>query len=202
MLCRFRIVNESNARFFRRLFGDAASRHTCDMYIIGSDRGLLPAPVHANRINLAPAERTDVLQELTAYAGQGLILRSDSFDILQIRVARAPASRSRLIPSVLRPVQRIAESEAVRTRRLTLNKKMDKVQNSMEMTLNDTPWHMPVTETPVVDTTEIWAIVNLTRIRIPYTCTWYGFRFSIAGRSRRPLLVQEVLPRQRARANF
>ena len=30
------------------------------------------------------------------------------------------------------------------------------------MLLNKTPWHMPVTETPLLDTTEIWELVNLT----------------------------------------
>jgi spore coat protein A len=36
------------------------------------------------------------------------------------------------------------------------------VQQSMGMLLNNTHWHMPVTEKPVVDTTEIWELVNLT----------------------------------------
>jgi spore coat protein A len=30
------------------------------------------------------------------------------------------------------------------------------------MLLNNTAWHMPITEKPVIDTTEIWEFVNLT----------------------------------------
>ena len=30
------------------------------------------------------------------------------------------------------------------------------------MLLNKTPWHMPITERPVLGTTEIWELVNLT----------------------------------------
>jgi spore coat protein A len=32
----------------------------------------------------------------------------------------------------------------------------------MGMLLNNTPWHMPVTEKPVLNTMEIWELVNLT----------------------------------------
>jgi spore coat protein A len=39
---------------------------------------------------------------------------------------------------------------------------MDDVQRSMGMLLNNTPWHAPVTEKPVLHSTEIWELVNLT----------------------------------------
>jgi len=32
----------------------------------------------------------------------------------------------------------------------------------MGMLLNNTPWHMPITEKPVLGSTEIWELVNLT----------------------------------------
>jgi spore coat protein A len=66
------------------------------------------------------------------------------------------------LPAALRPIERIPESRAVKTRRLTLDEAMDKVQQSMGMKLNNTPWHAPVTEKPVINTTEIWELVNLT----------------------------------------
>ena len=66
------------------------------------------------------------------------------------------------LPATLRPLARIPESQAIKTRRLTLNENMDMVHNSMGMLLNNTPWHMPITEKPVLGSTEIWELVNLT----------------------------------------
>ena len=66
------------------------------------------------------------------------------------------------IPATLHDTPRTPESTAVRTRRLTLDERMDMIQHSMGMLLNNTPWHAPVTEKPVLHTTEIWELVNLT----------------------------------------
>jgi bilirubin oxidase len=53
---RFRLFNATNARFLRLTFGDAP------MTIIGSDGGMLPAPVQGvTEILLAPAERAEVV---------------------------------------------------------------------------------------------------------------------------------------------
>jgi spore coat protein A len=154
---RFRVMNGSNARFFRLSFGNLL-----EMNIIGGDQGLLEAPVKTKRALLSPAERTDIVFDFSAYAGQKIVLKSDSFDIMEFRVATMGAKDSSSLPSTLRPVARIPESRAVKTRRLTLDESMNKVQESMGMLLNNTPWHHPVTEKPVINTTEIWELVNLT----------------------------------------
>ena len=36
------------------------------------------------------------------------------------------------------------------------------VQNPVKMLLNNTPWHMPVTEDPLLDSVEIWNLINPT----------------------------------------
>ncbi len=61
---RFRILNASNARVFLLV----ALRQGRLLYRIGSDQGLLPAPVPVTTLTLAPAERADVLLDFRAAA--------------------------------------------------------------------------------------------------------------------------------------
>jgi spore coat protein A len=60
-----------------------------------------------------------------------------------------------VLPKQLRPVARIAEGEAVKTRILTLGEKDDRGANPMMMLLNNAHWSMPITETPALDSVEI-----------------------------------------------
>lgn len=166
---RFRVMNGSNGRFFRLSIASKGDQGP-ELQVIGSDQGLLAAPSTQKRILLAPAERSDFIVDFSPFAGQNLLLMSDSFQLMQIRVApqNKPQNTSETksvaftLPVTLGPVQRIPEGQAIKTRRLTLDETMDMVQQSMGMLLNKTPWHMPITEKPVLDTTEIWEFVNLT----------------------------------------
>ncbi len=158
-LYRFRLMNGSNGRFFRF---SLANKH--EFHQIASDQGLLTAPVSLKRLTLAPAERADILIDFSSLAGQRIELVSDSFQILQFRIAPAKSSSAApsVIPSGLHPVERIPESSATKTRRLTLDENMDDIKRSMGMLLNNTPWHAPITEKPLLHSTEIWEFVNLT----------------------------------------
>jgi spore coat protein A len=158
---RFRLLNAANGRFFHLTLSDKVPLHQ-----IGSDGGLLQSPVELHRLVLFPAERADVIVDFTGLEGQEVQLRNDADGILQFRVLKSPQSRAArgaagALPSVLRPVPRIPESESVRERFLTLSEHDDAAGNSMQMLLNDSHWDMPVTENPVLDTTEIWSFVNL-----------------------------------------
>lgn len=163
---RFRIVNASNARFYYLSLSDETP-----LQQIGSDQGLLPEPVATKRITLAPAERADVVIDFSPLAGRTLLLQSQALQLMQIRVAPRKvqaasatpiASTPHPLPRTLRPVKRLKPESAVKTRTLTLNNYMDPRKRMMMMLLNATYWHQPITETPVLGTTEIWEFVNLT----------------------------------------
>ena len=142
---------------FSGFFGNLLEFHQ-----IGSDQGFLAEPLPAKRLVLAPAERGRSGVRLQRPCREDNLLKSDSFDLLQFRVSATRVNDASTLPSTLRPLARIPESQAVKTRRLTLDENMDLVRQSMGMLLNSTPWHMPVTERPVLNTTEIWELVNLT----------------------------------------
>ncbi|MBB5057317.1 spore coat protein A [Granulicella aggregans] len=156
-LYRLRLVNAANSRFFRLSMSNKQP-----LVQIGSDQGLLSAPVELPAITFAPGERLDILLDLTYSAGQNLHLRHGAFDILQLRVAKATSQKAQPLPKSLRTITRIPESNSILTRTITLNEYQDKVGNSMEMLLNRKRWHEPVTEKPRLNSTEIWEFINMT----------------------------------------
>ena len=174
---RLRIVNGSNGRFYRLSFGEGHEFH-----MIGSDQGLLESPVPLNRVQLSPAERADLIVDFSKDAGQQIQLVSDSLQVMQFRVAANGAPDRSVLPKKLRSVERIKESTAVQKRLLTLDEHLNLADQSMNMMLNNTPWHMPVTEKPVIDTTEIWELINLTEDTHPIHL--HLVRFQVLNRQR------------------
>jgi len=154
---RFRVLNGANGRFFHLSLSNEQTFHQ-----IGTDQGLLPAPVQVERTMLAPAERADLIIDFSGHTGEQIVLRSDSFQILQFRVGQTKSPDTSRLPSTLRAVPKTAESSAIRTRALALLEMKSMKGESMAMLLNNTPWHMPVTENPVLNTTEIWSFINTT----------------------------------------
>jgi spore coat protein A len=154
---RLRIMNGSNGRFYRFSFSNKT-----EFQVVGNDQGLLFAPVAAARVLLAPAERIDIVVDFAPMAGTHVVMVSDSFDILEFRVGQKASGLDKALPVTLRPPTRLDPKVATTTRRLTLDERLNDVQHSMGMLLNNTPWHMPITEKPTLGTTEIWELVNLT----------------------------------------
>src|SRR6185437_16801194 len=91
------------------------------------------------------------------------ILQSDEFDLMQFRVGKTPVPDESTLPTALRPIRRIPQNEAVRTRFLTLNQYDDDTGMAMVMLLNRKRWADPVTEIVKCGTTEIWSLANLTQ---------------------------------------
>lgn len=154
---RLRVLNASNARFYHLKFDNALPFHQ-----IGTDQGLLPAPVPLKAVMIAPGERADLIVDFSDSRGEPIVLKSDSFTIMQFRVASNKVTDSSSLPATLRPVPRLAESDAAKTRLLTLDEYENNVGEPVLMLLNASYWHDPITEKPALNSTEIWSFINPT----------------------------------------
>jgi spore coat protein A, manganese oxidase len=154
---RFRVLNAANGRFFHLALSNGQEFHQ-----IGTDLGFLPAPVPLKSLAIAPGERADLVVDFSGHGGEQIVVSNDAFTVMQFRVAKTAVADTSSLPSSLRPVSKIPESEAVNSRILTLGEKDDKAANPMTMLLNNAHWDMPITESPKLDSVEIWNFLNFT----------------------------------------
>jgi len=162
---RFRILNCSNGGFFTlSLAKDGLSLvpGSEPFLTIGSDQGLLAAPAAMKSLAITPAERADILVDFGPYAGRSIYLKSSAVPIMQIRVSAGQTGKTISLPAKLRSIDRTPESAAVKTRELTLIEYKDTAGHPTHMLLNGAHYDMPVTETPALNSTEIWTLINLT----------------------------------------
>jgi FtsP/CotA-like multicopper oxidase with cupredoxin domain len=132
-LYRFRLLNGSNARVFKIAFSDGHPFH-----IVGTDGGLLPAPVQVTQAVLAPGERLEILAEFSDYAlGDSIVLKSLAFpssggmmmgslrqgiemDLMRLYVDEPTSSTTTTVPSTLMPFAPYDPAQIKRTRVFTL----------------------------------------------------------------------------------
>jgi spore coat protein A, manganese oxidase len=181
---RFRILNASNARFYRLTMENGQSFHQ-----IGTDQGLLSEPVAVKRLQLASGERADVVVDFSDSAGAEIVLNNDILPLLQFRVSKTKVTDTSSLPKQLRTFVPIREQEATTTRTLTLNEYDNLVGKPMAMLLNGTRWSAPITEKPRHGSVEIWQLVNLTPDTHPIHL--HQVRFQVL--DRQPILVPTYL---------
>ncbi len=135
-LVRFRILNGSNARTYRFTFSDNR-----DFLQIGSDGGLLEAPVNIKQLELAPAERAEIVVQFNPSESLKLLsiarpssfaefpgsmshmmrtLNAQDFDILTLS-ADPQLYDNGEIPSHLTSISRLPESTATNSRSFLLS---------------------------------------------------------------------------------
>jgi spore coat protein A, manganese oxidase len=181
---RFRILNASNARFFRLALlesdreGQPTGTRGPAFVQIGSDGGLLSQPVSRQSILAAPAERFDVIVDFSAHAGNTFVLTNDACapfpdgdDVVPTRVMMFKVSRTSLgpdlssLPRSLPAVSRPDLSDVTETRDLVLTEVESSSHTGDEplmSLINGAGWDDPITEKPRAGSTEIWRIINRT----------------------------------------
>lgn len=177
---RLRVLNGSNSRFYSLAFDDNRQFHQ-----IASDGGLLERPDLINSITLGPAERAELIVNISD--GKAIKLQSttpsqggmmgggmmnmmtggdEGFDVLEIR----PDENRR--PAISLPKKLLAlpipdQSKAIRTRTFTLG--MGMMMGGGAMTINGQSMDMNrIDETVALGTEEIWVIDNPTVMPHPF----------------------------------
>ncbi|MCA1060629.1 multicopper oxidase [Rossellomorea aquimaris] len=169
---RFRLINASNSRTYQLSLSNGTP-----FIQIGSDQGLLSAPVHVRNILLAPAERADVIMDFSSLDGEYITIRNHApapFPngslpdpettgvLMQFRVLKQLQSEdTSKIPNSLNVVPRLKKRNASRTRNLLLNMTHDQYGREVHL-LNNQLWDDPITEMPHLWSTEIWNFINVT----------------------------------------
>jgi spore coat protein A, manganese oxidase len=164
---RLRLLNASNSRIYHLSLVESAEADKLSVtdltfHQIGTDQGLLPAPVPLTDLEISPGERADLILDFSEHRGAELVLKNDAVGILQFRVSQVRVSDTSSLPAALRPVPKIPESQALQTRLLTLNEYINKAGNPVMLLLNASHWNAPITEKPVLGSTEIWNLINPT----------------------------------------
>ncbi|GAA0706368.1 multicopper oxidase [Paraclostridium ghonii] len=169
---RFRILNGSNARFYNLYLTEEMT-----FTQIGSDGGYLPEPVELSRILIAPAERVDILIDFSKCSGGEMIILQNDADapypdgdpenfnpettglIMQFTIKDTERVHAKKLPEKLNYIPTLTPDSPNRVLVLT-ECIMD--ENSTGLYLNGQKFTAPVSEMPMVGSTEEWEIVNLT----------------------------------------
>jgi FtsP/CotA-like multicopper oxidase with cupredoxin domain len=174
---RWRIVNASSARYVRLSIGGAPFQ------LLGTDGGLLEAPVPATEVLLAPADRVELAvgpfeegEELAVEAlaySRSTIKRRKTERFATLRVGPARPSTA-VIPERLRTIAPLADASAPPTRSVDLGIKLS-IRRGIDFVINKEMHHQ---DAPVrVGELQVWDVINSTLMDHPFHL--HGFFFQV-----------------------
>jgi len=182
-MVRLRILNGSNARIYNFNFEDGRK-----FYQVGSDGGLLPAPVAMKSLTLAPAERAEIVVDFSSGTDVRLLSGADNnmpmmgmmgdrmaaptavgdgdhFEIMTFSVDTAQKGAVRILPETLAGAPKALNEKPVRRRVFNLNMMpgdmgmMNMIGRGHGMAINDAAMDMSVINEQLnLGETEIWEV--------------------------------------------
>jgi spore coat protein A, manganese oxidase len=181
---RFRVLNAANARFYHlRLFNsDATGNVTSQSFDvpsflqIGTDGGLLPAPLELHYLLIAPGERFDIVIDFSGCEGKSFSLINDApapytmggqflaDDVMLFKVTKPISGKdTSTVPDTLAPFESLNPTYTTRERLLLISEKERPSDGYVIIgLLGNARWHEPITEDPKAGSTEIWSFINIT----------------------------------------
>ncbi|GAA1023667.1 spore coat protein A [Acrocarpospora pleiomorpha] len=161
---RLRLLNASNARRYR-LRLDPPPPGGGTLVQIASDGGLLPAPITHDHIDLAPAERMDVIVDFSRWApGQRVTLINEFGDdrtglVMRFRVGDRASDDTRIPERLAGDYPTLLRSDATVTRSMVFQSQ--DVNGTHRWLINGEPYHPDhIHARPRLGSTEIWQLVG------------------------------------------
>lgn len=162
-LYRLRILNASNARRYRLRFEVEGGGGDLPIVQIGSDQGLLPAPVTHDHLLLASAERFDVLVDFRALdVGSRVRLVNDLGEdgtrlVMRFDVARAVTDRRAIPDTLSTSYARLREDDATTVRPMVFRSQA--IGDRHGWAVNGQPFSPDTAHATIpLGTTEIWEL--------------------------------------------
>lgn len=157
---RLRILNGSNARRYRLRLDPAPGGVSEPFVQVASDGGLLASPITHPHLDLASAERQEVVVDFSAYrVGQTVRLVNDFGDgstrhVMEFRIARTAVDESS-VPDILSVIEPLDPAEATVERDMVFRSQA--VNGHHGWTINGQPFAVEhIHAAPQQGTVEIW----------------------------------------------
>ncbi|WP_327682315.1 multicopper oxidase family protein [Kitasatospora sp. NBC_00458] len=154
---RLRLLNASNTRFYR-LELDPQPAGGGALVQIGGDGGLLETPVRHDAVEIAPAERFDVVVDFSRYPPGTSVRLVNRFggertgEVLLFDVTSRPVNDDATVPERLCTLERLDPSTAVTTRTFGFRR-----SRNDGWTINNRPYQPGrALAAPALGSTEIW----------------------------------------------
>ncbi|XP_061368899.1 multicopper oxidase LPR2-like [Gastrolobium bilobum] len=168
---RFRIINASNARFFRFFFTNGLR-----FVHVAADSAYIEKPVMTNETLVGPSEITVIIVDFSESRSNVAILANDAaypypsgdpvneanskvmkFLILPDREVDTSRIPKRLIGYPIADLSSVSQ-----TRYIAMYEYTSDADEPTHLYLNGKPYEAPTTETPKEGSTEVWYVINLT----------------------------------------
>ncbi len=148
---RFRILNGSNASVYNLGFENGKTFKQ-----IATDNSFLEAPVSLSRVTLSPAERAEIVVDLSGDYGSSLVLKdfNTGKKFLDIKISKSATTQTNT-PNSLVSLTHLNPSDSVNTRRFVLGHDGMNLQiNGKSMDMNRIDENVPLNRV------EIWEVEN------------------------------------------
>lgn len=191
-LIRLRLLNASNARFYRLQFKDSRTFN-----IIASDGGLLEEPIASSSVLLSPGERAEIIVDVSSGKIPVLIHRiqdgkgvKHDYDILQINAQNIVKSKKAL-PKKLAVHKKENIQDAKTQRLMQLQMKRPLFKGDTVFKINDKSMDINrIDEVVKANSLELWTIKNQSMMPHPFHI--HNVQFKIISRNNSEIYGHEL----------